>query len=259
MNGVSFYNGLSYPEQLETKEWKSRRNAIILRDENRCRLCGKGQSVNLFFSNSNLWLYLGIDYSKKEICCQKENMRIKSIKLKDYINSCRPNQIQAGKLPGSNFVSIVTDKRMLLYTVCTNVDIVNCQSWFDSALVAEIISGEGESVPIVYQTEADLKDMSFPRIYIQEAPIVLQVHHKRYYTGMLAWEYDDSDLVTLCQECHSKIHKLFPVQVFINNNGILKVMNYTPCERCNGTGYFPEYEEFIKEDSSQGIDVTDLI
>ena len=36
----------------------------------------------------------------------------------------------------------------------------------------------------------------------------LQVHHKKYIKGRLAWEYDESNLVTLCSECHKEIHNI---------------------------------------------------
>ncbi len=36
----------------------------------------------------------------------------------------------------------------------------------------------------------------------------LQVHHKKYIKGRLAWEYDESNLITLCSECHKKIHNI---------------------------------------------------
>lgn len=34
----------------------------------------------------------------------------------------------------------------------------------------------------------------------------LQVHHKKYISGRMAWEYDDFDLLTLCGKCHSEHH-----------------------------------------------------
>jgi hypothetical protein len=30
----------------------------------------------------------------------------------------------------------------------------------------------------------------------------LQVHHKKYEGDKLPWEYQDSDLITLCKDCH---------------------------------------------------------
>lgn len=34
----------------------------------------------------------------------------------------------------------------------------------------------------------------------------LQVHHKEYLSGKLAWEYPNEDLITLCERCHSVEH-----------------------------------------------------
>ena len=34
----------------------------------------------------------------------------------------------------------------------------------------------------------------------------LQVHHLRYLPNHKPWEYDDKDLVVLCQKCHYKVH-----------------------------------------------------
>jgi 5-methylcytosine-specific restriction endonuclease McrA len=33
-----------------------------------------------------------------------------------------------------------------------------------------------------------------------------QVHHKEYINGLMAWEYPDELLITLCRECHAKLH-----------------------------------------------------
>ena len=34
----------------------------------------------------------------------------------------------------------------------------------------------------------------------------LQVHHKAYLPGLMAWEYDEHYLITLCDGCHNKQH-----------------------------------------------------
>lgn len=34
----------------------------------------------------------------------------------------------------------------------------------------------------------------------------LQAHHKTYLPGLMAWEYDDHYLITLCDGCHNKQH-----------------------------------------------------
>lgn len=35
----------------------------------------------------------------------------------------------------------------------------------------------------------------------------LQVHHTKYIKGKRAWEYPNSTLVTLCRDCHQKVHQ----------------------------------------------------
>ncbi len=36
---------------------------------------------------------------------------------------------------------------------------------------------------------------------------MLNVHHKRYVKGRMAWEYESSELQCLCRDCHTKSHK----------------------------------------------------
>ena len=36
--------------------------------------------------------------------------------------------------------------------------------------------------------------------------INVQVHHTKYAKGKYAWEYPNSSLVTLCKDCHNKVH-----------------------------------------------------
>ena len=45
----------------------------------------------------------------------------------------------------------------------------------------------------------------------------LNVHHKKYIYGKLPWEYEDSSLVTLCENCHKKKHG----KTRKNNDGIV--------------------------------------
>ena len=56
----------------------------------------------------------------------------------------------------------------------------------------------------------------------------------------MAWEYDDNALITVCQSCHKNIHENNTIKVYLDHN-LQKEMNYTPCHRCNGVGYFSEF------------------
>jgi 5-methylcytosine-specific restriction endonuclease McrA len=41
-----------------------------------------------------------------------------------------------------------------------------------------------------------------------DATSELAVHHKKYYDGKEPWEYDDSNLITLCINCHEGEHEI---------------------------------------------------
>lgn len=36
--------------------------------------------------------------------------------------------------------------------------------------------------------------------------IKLHVHHRQYINGLMAWEYPNDQLITLCEECHALFH-----------------------------------------------------
>ena len=69
----------------------------------------------------------------------------------------------------------------------------------------------------------------------------LHVHHKFYIEGHDPWEYNDSDLITLCERCHRNLHDTHAVPFYREENGKLYQLEKEPCSRCNGSGYFPEY------------------
>jgi hypothetical protein len=78
-------------------------------------------------------------------------------------------------------------------------------------------------------------------IIISDKQYYLQVHHKHYILNRLPWEYDDEELITLCNWCHWEFHENHEVEVYKDSNGKLEPVMYTICGRCNGAGWFPEY------------------
>jgi hypothetical protein len=81
------------------------------------------------------------------------------------------------------------------------------------------------------------------------APIFLQVHHKVYYIKppvlgkmfefIYPWDYNDEDLITVCSSCHELIHESENIPKIIKSS--LENLDLTPCGRCNGIGFFPQY------------------
>ena len=56
---------------------------------------------------------------------------------------------------------------------------------------------------------------------------ILQVHHKKYITDLKIHDYPDSDLITLCKSCHTKIHKENKIHIYDLNKNLIdtRLMN----------------------------------
>lgn len=73
----------------------------------------------------------------------------------------------------------------------------------------------------------------------------LQVHHKLYIKGKFPWEYENDNLITLCNWCHFELHQKQQIPVYKELNSKLVKSKLTVCSRCNGAGFFPEYKHVI--------------
>jgi hypothetical protein len=78
---------------------------------------------------------------------------------------------------------------------------------------------------------------------------LFEVHHKDYIIGALPWEYPNSWLITLCEDCHHKVHfgdeNTPPVlrKVYKDKTKREEVL-MNRCHRCNGRGYIWEYRYY---------------
>jgi len=75
---------------------------------------------------------------------------------------------------------------------------------------------------------------------VPDKPYNIQVHHKKYILNRLPWEYDNEDLITLCNYCHTKEHEQNDIPIY-NEQGQI-TSNYLFCDKCGGTGYLPQYK-----------------
>lgn len=75
---------------------------------------------------------------------------------------------------------------------------------------------------------------------------ILQVHHKRYIENRDVWEYDDSDLVTLCKECHSVIHENVSIPIFDESGALKSKRKYLPTDKGSGERYNASPWNFVK-------------
>lgn len=50
----------------------------------------------------------------------------------------------------------------------------------------------------------------------------LQVHHKNYIEGRMAWDYSDIYLITLCRKCHEERHSSREIPVLRDDQDIVR-------------------------------------
>ena len=72
----------------------------------------------------------------------------------------------------------------------------------------------------------------------------LHIHHNYYISNRKPWEYENSALVTLCASCHQKRHQNNNVALFSEKKEVL-INNLPICDRCQGSGYLPEYHYYL--------------
>lgn len=83
----------------------------------------------------------------------------------------------------------------------------------------------------------------FDFIPLNPSNLPLHVHHQHYIKGKEPWDYDDSALITLCADCHQKRHSSsVPVPLYNHDKSSILKTNIPICDRCNGSGYLPEYD-----------------
>lgn len=67
----------------------------------------------------------------------------------------------------------------------------------------------------------------------------LNIHHKYYIRGKKPWQYDNSALVTLCEDCHKKRHESSFIRFYDSSGKTFTPL--IPCDRCGGSGYLPQF------------------
>jgi len=198
---------MNYIEQLQTDEWKIKREGILARDNYSCKICGRKRSSFLRLSNnfgiksydflkSNNWAILHIDDIGREVLILDGK--------KGFVNS-------------AIFVTESDDK----------ITLENLKF----ALQNDEKIPKGKQL-ICFTENISEKD-KFPD---------LNIHHKYYVAGSKAWEYKDEALITMCCDCHQKEHQNQTIPVY---NHLWQVLyNAKICEKCNGSGFLPEFHYY---------------
>ncbi len=199
---------MNYQEQLESDEWRSKRNEILERDNFHCKKCDTARSQFLGLSQKfgiksfNEMLNLGFSFGKVD-----EELGILFFK-NSFLHFAR-------------FIE-EADKKI-------NVEaLFFAQKWKEPK--NKFVFGLYEL--ICFSRKISINDR-FPD---------LNVHHKFYIENRKAWEYENDALITLCENCHQVEHEKNEIKVLDENRQV----SYTPqvCDRCFGSGYLPEFHYY---------------
>jgi 5-methylcytosine-specific restriction endonuclease McrA len=72
---------------------------------------------------------------------------------------------------------------------------------------------------------------------------ILQVHHKKYINGKRLWEYENDDLITLCNDCHNETHMKNKIPVFDMDSNLTENKLFTPED--NNTGRTHKFKPWV--------------
>lgn len=199
---------MTYQEQLESYEWRSKRKEILERDNFCCRNCKIERTP-----------FIGIS-QKFGIKNYKELLNDGySLAINDDTNDLM--FLKNGFIHKALFVE-KTDKRLIVENLFFALRFKEPKNKF--------VFGSFELICFYKEIKTNDK---FPD---------LNVHHKYYIENRLAWEYNNDILITLCERCHQEEHENNEIKVFDEKGQFLYIPQI--CDKCFGTGYLPEFHYY---------------
>ena len=239
---------ITYPEQLTQPEWKEKRDSILIRDNYKCSRCGHSPTIMQFGEK-----YLGYDSNCKTIESDDiQHITFFSFEEHKRVFGYSGIEVKLAKSSpegSNNYGPIAMTDNGIMILLPMSID--ECASLGNLSLeerrailnqIAIISLRSGESYNCFIPEGYNLEKMQLKVPFISDYRINLNVHHKYYLFSAKAWQYPDDALVTLCEHCHMLVHEETSVKIYTfdaNNQRI--EMNYTPCQKCHGAGYFPQW------------------
>lgn len=221
---------ISYIEQLMTVEWQNRRLEILRRDEFKCKHCQNSKIINsstpgliVHHYNNQSCTVFDLNSCKNfgaaifDPTYKKEN---KSSQI-CYYGRVNDRYIVLGYLE-----NLIPMKVNLSYSMSLEEDLEeDPKFWFD-----------------YYQADIAISILQNiqPEMLKWEYIFNMNVHHKYYKKGLMAWEYPNEALVSLCWNCHEELHENSTVpELDVSGN----LINYhSRCPKCHGAGWLPHYQ-----------------
>ena len=228
---------MTYRQQLVSEEWQDKRIEILNRDHHQCIHCFNEEyfhnseecEAQLLEEQQGYYIYR---LSKNNLSYIKASSgHRQTIPFLAYFiaDRARPgrNYIIAGRL-ADDYDKVASTRKM----IPKDVSLIIREAVIRAFSIRENVSVEAFS---------ETRDFSKTKWLFVDG---LHVHHTFYQKGRLPWNYPNDSLQTLCWICHEQLHKN---QKIPRKDASGKIIgDVTPCKRCNGTGWFPEFSHVQK-------------
>jgi hypothetical protein len=245
INAHPFISYMPYAELLLSNEWQFYRSHILDRDKKTCQICHNQKLLkschrgNLTFHHEHISSYIyyhdneineqPIFIPKWEYAFNNNGIRFRKGRDASFLKNCHA------------FFETIDDKNYLVAAKKKNSfdEVIPSLSIFErpmSKKIEEAINlflGYSKDQIIEYINNESFDDINWHLIN------GLHVHHLYYQKSKRPWEYPFNALITVCWKCHESIHSNKKIDYFDEN--FTKIGTLTPCYRCHGAGYFPEY------------------
>lgn len=275
---------MKYEDLLKEKEWEVKRYEILARDNYTCQDCGcRGINNDIFFPISSIsdldillpdCLFNGEDLSSfcshiqwKEQCKHSFSLTNRYLKERFYIAEMIATE-------GSRWFD--TSFRFVTNTLFSKLKFQR-NNYYDirlqykgriikdgrlTALMFTEDMGQTNYAAINYSCKNELEilelnilfenkffSFSFSHLHLYNEGMLfnftpLNIHHNYYIFGRKPWDYDNDALVTLCSRCHQKRHKQIKIPLYGQDKQLIYPA-LPVCDRCNGTGYLPQYHYYM--------------
>lgn len=201
---------MTYLDLLQTQNWKTFRHVILARDNWTCLKC----------SNSFLEQELALPFNKAFI-------NPKSTLNRNGLTSFIVESVYETDFGGIVLPSFFWHEDKEFFDKLT----------LDSSCSVLSNSSEGKDGNKYSHLVALKRESEF--LYVRN----IHIHHTYYQDGLNPWEYPTTSLQSLCWQCHEDLHKSSSV-IYLDKNGF-EIGSLTPCSRCFGAGYLPQYSYYM--------------
>jgi len=239
---------MTYIEQLHTSEWNTKRLKILSRDQNCCKICnneklladcdisyiGHYTKINSRSNNKSILAHCHLLNSEGGIAIHVDEIQVKQLRRYNILYS-KPNKLNIQLLIGARKATKAEEDLFKKYDVDFNESVkkkfLKNDFNFEIGPFHEIENQKRDDFRTLNGFDHKDKDFKFVNGF--------HIHHKFYVKNLLAWEYPDETLITLCFDCHENLHKDQTIPVYENSNHLAGEYHF--CKRCHGAGSFPEY------------------